>query len=263
MLLVYNWPVKKLIWLSVFFNVVLTGVIFIGNAALGWQSYDYDPALASELPVTGDFGRYLYLNFRIDPWRNFLQDMPLSISFTFGNMLLGMILARKGFFQEASSMPVFRRWITLLAFTLGLAGSYVFYQLQTGQMEMSPAMIWLPFVLVACMLVQSLGYICLFFWLFNREGRHRILRIFIPVGQMALTNYVMQSILYLLVFFHCTGLVGLFGHSSLSMTYLVGLGFFMFQVLLSNRILHRFRQGPIERAWRSLTTRLTASAAAD
>jgi uncharacterized protein len=258
MLLVYHWPMKRLIWLSIFFNIVVTGVIFIGNATLGWQSYNYDPALAVELPVTADLGRYLYLNFRIDPWRNFLQDMPLAICFTFGNMLLGMILAKKGFFHDASSMKQFKRSMILAGFTIGLAGSYIFYMLQTGKMEMSPALIWLPFILIACMLMQSLGYISLFLWIFNKDAAQTLLRVYIPVGQMALTNYVMQSLLYLLVFFHCTGLVSLFGRSSLSMTYLIGLGFFAFQVWLSIQILKKFPQGPIETAWRNLTRRLTA-----
>ena len=258
LLFVYSWPIKRLLWLALFFNILLTGVIFIGNAALEWQSYGYDPKFAEELPIAKSFGRYYYLNFTIDPWKNFLQDMPLTLSFTFGNMLLGMILGRTGFFHQAASLSKFKRRIIPIGFTLGLAGSFVFYLLQAGNLEMGLSLIWLPFVLVACMLAQSLGYISLFLWFFNKKGTNGLLRIFIPVGQMALTNYVMQSLLYLLVFFHCTHLSSLFGKASLSSTYFIGLLFFAFQLWLSPRYLKKFGQGPLEKVWRMLTRRLTA-----
>lgn len=258
MLFVYSWPIKRLLWLALFFNIILTGVIFIGNAALDWQSYQYDPKLAEELPIAKSFGRYLYLNFTIDPWRNFLQDMPLTLSFAFGNMLLGMILGRTGFFHHTASMRKFKSRIILIGFTVGVAGSFVFYLLQAGKLEMNLSLIWLPFVLVVCMLAQSLGYISLFLWLFNKKQVNGLLRVFIPVGQMALTNYVMQSLLYLLFFFHCTHLTSLFGKVGLTLTFFIGLLFFAFQLWLSQFYLKKFKQGPLEKAWRMLTQRLTA-----
>ncbi len=47
LLFVSSWPIKRLLWLALFFNILLTGVIFIGNAALEWQSY----VILAELPI--------------------------------------------------------------------------------------------------------------------------------------------------------------------------------------------------------------------
>ena len=46
LLLVRKWTIKKLVILAIVFNVLLTGIIFIGNSALEWRVYDYDYGLA-------------------------------------------------------------------------------------------------------------------------------------------------------------------------------------------------------------------------
>ena len=52
LLLIRNWSIKKTIALAIVFNVVLTGIVFIGNSALEWQVYDYDYGLALVQPTT-------------------------------------------------------------------------------------------------------------------------------------------------------------------------------------------------------------------
>ena len=62
LLLVRKWPVRRLLITAVVFNVLVTGIIYIGNSALEWQVYDYDYALANELPVTTSYLRYLVIS---------------------------------------------------------------------------------------------------------------------------------------------------------------------------------------------------------
>ncbi len=71
------------------------------------------------------------------------------------------------------------------------------------------------------------------------------------VGQMALTNYVTHSVVCALVF---TGYgLGLYGRLERYQTYYVVLALWVFQLIVSPLWLRRFRFGPLEWAWRSLT----------
>lgn len=88
-----------------------------------------------------------------------------------------------------------------------------------------------------------------------------------PLGQMALTNYLMQSVLYSSIFFGYAG--GQFGHISRAWQILIVIAVIAGQVLFSRWWLTRFQFGPLEWLWRSATylawqpLRRTASLAVD
>jgi uncharacterized protein len=91
----------------------------------------------------------------------------------------------------------------------------------------------------AIMLLYKSG---IFKWLFA------LLR---PVGQMAFTNYLMQSILCGL-FFYSVGL-GMYGKLERHQIYYVVGAVWLLQIIYSHIWLRYFRFGPFEWAWRSLT----------
>lgn len=71
------------------------------------------------------------------------------------------------------------------------------------------------------------------------------------VGKMALTNYLMHSVICMIVF---TGVgFGLFGKLQRYELYYVVLGIWIFQLIVSPVWLYYFRFGPAEWLWRSLT----------
>ena len=71
------------------------------------------------------------------------------------------------------------------------------------------------------------------------------------VGRMALTNYLMQSVICLFIF---TGAgLGLVGELTRYQLYVVVLFIWVFQLWFSPWWLKRYQFGPIEWAWRSLT----------
>ena len=72
-----------------------------------------------------------------------------------------------------------------------------------------------------------------------------------PVGQMAFTNYLMQSLLCGIVF-NAYGFK-MFGQLQRYETYLVVFAIWIFQILYSNIWMRYFLFGPFEWAWRSLT----------
>jgi uncharacterized protein len=99
----------------------------------------------------------------------------------------------------------------------------------------------------------SLCYTALFTLAWQKPDWQNRLRIFVPVGKMALTNYLMQSSICMLLFNGVgLGLIGNFGP-------FIGLGIaaviLLFQFLFSHWWLSRFYFGPVEWLWRSLSYR--------
>ena len=260
LLLVRKLSNKSLLILALVFNIFLTGIIFIGNSALEWQTYSYDYALAAEWPITQSFLRYLEINWTISPWRNFLNDMPLTLAFTFGNMLIGMLLGRINFFKKPKKFKKMTNWFIILGLSLGLGSSYALHMIFSGELEMDLPLLWLPFVILAGMLLQSMSYISIFIRLYRSARIKKFIGFFNPVGKMALTNYLMQSVFYLLIFFHCLPGLQLFNKITAGETYLLAIGLFGLQSLISSFWLKRYAQGPVEYVWRKLTysgTRIT------
>ena len=90
--------------------------------------------------------------------------------------------------------------------------------------------------------------------LYCRSGRTGWLKTRLAaVGRMALTNYVMHSVICLFVF---SGIgLGLFGKLQRHELYVVVAGICLFQLVVSPIWLRHYRFGPVEWVWRSLTYR--------
>lgn len=256
LLLIRNWSIKKLVILAIIFNVLLTGIVFIGNSALEWQVYDYDYALASEWLTTNSYLEYLKINFITAPWVNFLNDMPITLVYTFGNMLIGVILGKLDFFRLPARLKKLTNRFIILGFSVGIICSYFFHQVMTGEIELDIPLLWVPFVIAAGMVLQALGYIALFVHLYQKGFFKKMLQWFKYVGKTALSNYIFQSVFYLVVFFHCTNMFQLFGKLSYAETLMIALLFFIFQSVISYLWLKRRDQGPLEYLWKKMSYKI-------
>jgi uncharacterized protein len=84
-----------------------------------------------------------------------------------------------------------------------------------------------------------------------RPRGQRLISIFAPVGRMAVTNYLMQSVVAQLYF---TGLgFGRIGKLTPLDTHLFPICLFVFQIVASRLWLQRFEFGPVEWLWRYFT----------
>ena len=98
-------------------------------------------------------------------------------------------------------------------------------------------------------LFQTLGYLSLLILLYKVIPFRKIMGIFAPVGQMAFTNYLMQSIIMSTIFLG----MGWFGKLQRYEIYYVVAGVWIFQIIFSHIWLRYFLFGPFEWLWRSLT----------
>ena len=168
-------------------------------------------------------------------------------------MLIGMILGKINFFNAEKGLKQVKRWFVILGVILGIPASYYFHLIMTGNLELDLPLLWVPFAVIVGMLFQSLAYITLFVELFKVKFIHKILSGFKYVGKTALTNYLSQSVFYLIVIYHCTNLFQLYGKISEPETYLLAALFFILQSITSYFWLKTWNQGPVEYLWKKMS----------
>jgi uncharacterized protein len=87
--------------------------------------------------------------------------------------------------------------------------------------------------------------------LYLRPGWRQVLLPFAAVGRTALTNYLMQSVICTLFFYHYT--TGLYGRIGPAFGLVPTVVLYAAQVAISNWWLGRYRFGPMEWLWRGMT----------
>ena len=168
-----------------------------------------------------------------------------------GLMLVGMALYKRGILSaEKSNAFYLRGW--LISWFIGLP--IVIY----GMMENFAADFAMEFSMFLGSqynywgsLFIAFGIICLVMLLAKSDALSGLKSRLAAVGQMALTNYISQSIIAILIF-HGVGL-GLFGEVDRTGQILITFGIWILQLIWSKPWLSKFRFGPLEWVWRSLT----------
>ncbi|GAB6274237.1 MAG: hypothetical protein STSR0004_11000 [Peptococcaceae bacterium] len=136
---------------------------------------------------------------------------------------------------------------------LGLGGNALYATLILSMLRIEPT--W-PLLLATA--GQSIGapllmlaYVSAFCLLVLAPGWRERLKVLAPVGQMALTNYLTQSIVCTLVFYGYG--LGLFGKIGAATGIGLTIVFYLLQIPISHWWMKYFQYGPAEWLWRSLT----------
>jgi len=167
--------------------------------------------------------------------------------------LLGFYAYRKGFFHDPSAhKPIIRR-VLIWGVSLGMIGNLVMASLAGGEGPLPPTLAGVVGVIGYAFGVPALalGIAALLLTLWQYAAWQRVLVILAPAGRMALTNYLLQTVICVIIFYgYGFGLFGQFG--ALKSTALA-IAIFAVQVVLSAIWLNYFRYGPMEWIWRQLT----------
>ena len=191
--------------------------------------------------------------------RDFLPMILATMLATFGRFVLGLVAGRRRIFHDAPQhLRLFRRLLGwgLVAGVIGSGIGLVFQQLMLRKVltpETLPT--WLPYVMAPLRHLGELGFAAVYVssitLLFQHATWQRLLGVLAPVGRMALTNYLSQTVISLLVFYgYGLGQITKLGPAA---CFGLCLAIFAVQVLWSHLWLSRFRFGPAEWVWRSLT----------
>ncbi len=167
-----------------------------------------------------------------------------------GMMLLGMALLKYGVLTGAASRRVYASML-LVGYAIGLpVNLFETNNLAAGGFSVESLIAsYLTYDLGR--IPMTLGHIGLIGLIYQSRALSAAMRALGSVGQMALTNYLAQSVVCMLLF---TGAgFALYGKLERHELYYVVVAIWIAQVIWSPLWLRRFRFGPAEWLWRSLT----------
>jgi uncharacterized protein len=185
---------------------------------------------------------------------DWIQPLDIAIS-TLGEtvplMALGMVLHRTGFF--AGTWPM-RRLRRIAGWGIALGAALTIALLVPAWRQGFPVgtmFAYLLFWTAIPHLLMTLGYAALLVLLAPRLLATRLGRRIEAAGRMAFSNYIGTSLVMTAIFYGWgLGLVGTVGHAAQVPFVLLG---WALMLGWSKPWLARFRQGPLEWLWRSLT----------
>lgn len=193
------------------------------------------------------------VSFRLTEYSNLLGGIIFFYPNTLAMFLLGMIFMRKGFITEPLQHKGFFKKLLIYALPLGLICAYLLatYSPQVTQNEPT----WLN-VLVLFSHTQGgtalgLSYLALMVMCSNSGRFVWFRKRLASTGRMALTNYLMHSLIATTLFFSYG--FGLYGKTSPLQGILITIAIFTLQLFYSDLWLKHFRYGPMEWLWRILT----------
>lgn len=176
-----------------------------------------------------------------------------------GMMLMGAALMRSGWLKGQFSLRHYRRTGALLV----AAGMAVNLPAIFAQWYLAWDYRWCAFLLQAprelSAPLQAIGYAALAWGYWPQLCRFRLVGAIACVGRMALTNYLLQTLICTTLFYH----LGLFMRFDRLQLLAFVPPIWAVNLLVSSLWLRRFRQGPVEWLWRQLTLRASGTSLKD
>ncbi|MBG6104342.1 uncharacterized protein IW249_004756 [Micromonospora vinacea] len=223
--------------------VVVGIAAVLGATLVPDEAAAVDAGARSTLALGGGLGDVVLEHLRSMP--AMIGGLAVQGPLAFAAFLVGLAAGKHRLLAAVPAHEDLLRRCEKVGYPVGLAGAVVFAvggstANLTGLMV---SIVTAPFLAAA--------YAATWLRLFTR--RPRVADVFAPAGRMALTNYLAQSLVCVLVF---TGVGwGLVGRTSPAQTLLIALVIVAVQLVASAWWLRRFRYGPVEWALRAWTHR--------
>jgi uncharacterized protein len=170
---------------------------------------------------------------------------------TFGLFLLGMCAGRLEIFKDSEAGRRFFRALLWPAGLLALVTTLLEWRYPVGFQLQSAVNLLQHFSFTVQQLSLSTFYVAGITLLFWRRPTQGLLPALAPMGRMGLTTYLGQTVFGIVMFY---GLgFGLLGEVGAAVAVGSAIAFFVLQLLLAQLWSRRFKMGPVEWLWRSLT----------
>ncbi|MFT3762634.1 MAG: DUF418 domain-containing protein [Pseudoxanthomonas sp.] len=188
----------------------------------------------------------------------FVEDMPKAVGLCF--LALPMFLIGFGFVRAGivgdllAHLGLLKRlaaWGIPLGLAMTLASVWLHAPTFTPADNRNPAALASMMLFSWASLPLSIGYFSAVAWLAQTQAGGRLLALLRPAGQMALSNYIGASVVGTLCFYGYG--LGWWGQVSRPGQMLFVVVVFALQAVFSHFWLKKFRYGPLEWLWRSIT----------
>lgn len=203
-------------------------------------------AEAARIYGSGDFAAVL--TFRVRELPAILPLHVLVFPRTVALMLIGAWLWRAGLFRAKAGGAWYSSWYSPWAAAVGVIGG--------GALAISLTNGWLSFNRTVSFSLErfdigllACGYGAAIIWATSKVSDRRLLAWAAPIGRMAFTNYLMQSLIFGWLFYGYG--LGLFGKLDVAAALGIGTAIYALQVAFSAFWLRRYAFGPLEWLWRA------------
>jgi uncharacterized protein len=179
------------------------------------------------------------------------------VIYALGRFALGAAIGRSGILEDIRGyVPVLRR-VAWVAIPSGLLFGFVIRLIYTEgwtPLGENDALVTVARVLRSpAALLLAAGYCAAIVIALEKPWGRRVFGVFRPVGQMALTNYLLHGFLYIFVLYGTPLGLGLAGRIGAFAGFVSCIAFFALQIIFSSWWLARYRFGPMEWLWRALS----------
>jgi uncharacterized membrane protein YeiB len=210
--------------------------------------------LADEIAALRDGSFWEAIVFRTNASLIWLMFTPMfALTMLLPIFLLGYWLVVSGAIKDHAKHPKLFGYMARIGLGVGLVvtvGSLVILA-HPGVEDIMPIQAVANVLFNGGQFFMAAGYLGLLIRLLDRPKWYKILAKLAPMGRMALTNYIMHSLILSSIFFGYGG--GLYGEISRAPQMLIVLVIVMIQIPLSSWWLKHYQFGPLEWLWRSLT----------
>lgn len=222
---------------------------------------DYEPATnlagkyfseAAKVQSTGTFWETVKMNL----WTGQMANMAYALEHgrltqTAGLFLFGMVVGRKGWFLYSANNE--QLWLKTLG--IALLCFFPLYGLNNMLAEFVTTKAVLAPLKVIVVSTRNLSFmvalVTALLITFYRVKDRKLLMRFAPYGKMSLTNYIGQSIIGSLLFYHWG--FELSRYLGVTYSFIFGIVFVLLQMAFCSWWLSKFKHGPFEGLWRKLT----------
>lgn len=203
-----------------------------------------------QLYATGTY--WEILKFRADPFFSMYANSIYWFGNIFSMFLLGLYVGKRGIFKNISEHRTLIRKVLWTGLVIGVVFNGIF--LKTN---LDPS--WVPeaYRRLATSGARTIGapalmlfYVSAIITLLRKESWRSRLSQLAPVGKMALSNYLTQSVVCTLIFYNYG--LGLYGEISPTVGLILSTFIYIGQMRFSAYWLDRYQFGPVEWVWRSL-----------
>jgi uncharacterized protein len=196
-----------------------------------------------KINIGGFFWRYGYLIF--------VSRVPKVL----GMFLIGYVVGRSDFYKNITQHKKLLYWTMSIGYAVGIPANYMLSQYMGHHMmeyfSLKKEGLYQTIVYALGVAPLAMAYVATLMLLFQKGMCNKILSRLAPVGKMAFSNYMLQSLAGNFVFLGAG--LGLMGQIGPVYYTLLGIGFFILQVIISTIWLKYFNYGPVEWVWRSAT----------
>lgn len=190
---------------------------------------------------------------RLDDFLSMIGFLVIYGAFILGLFLVGAWFARSGAIARPAEFARLFTRLRWVALPVGLAMVLVSFWLEPamdfGRLDLRASTAQVLQMLGGA--VMAVSYLAWVVHGLHSQAAGRLLGLLGPAGRMALTNYLLQSLVATFIFFGYG--LGYFEQLPRAWQPVYVFGFFALQVALSQWWMTRFRFGPAEWAWRAAT----------